>query len=250
VEALRLQNVRVRLGEFEPLKGVSFAVPEGAFVAVVGPNGAGKSTLFKVLLGLVPYEGEVRVLGRPPREVDPYQVGYVPQIKTFDRSFPALSLELVVSGIRRAWPFRVGKEERARALEALEEVGALELASRPLGRLSGGELQRVYLARALVRRPRLLLLDEPATGVDPLGEQDLYRLLEAYQARSGATILMITHDWEAAYHHATHVLVLNREVVGFGPPERALSEECLRRAFGHLGHAHAIRMAGGEGWRP
>lgn len=220
-------------------------MPEGAFVAVVGPNGAGKSTLFKVLLGLLPFQGEVRVFGRRPKEVDPGLLGYVPQIKTFDRSFPALSLELVVSEIRRAWPFRVTRKERARALEALEEVGALELAERPLGRLSGGQLQRVFLARALVKRPRLLLLDEPATGIDPLGEQDLYRLLEAYQARSGATVLMITHDWEAAFHHATHVLVLNRDVIGFGPPERALSEECLRRAFGHLGHAHAIRMAGG-----
>lgn len=235
----------MRFGEVEPLKGVSLSVPEGAFVAVVGPNGAGKSTLFKVLLGLLPFQGEVRVFGRRPREVDPGLLGYVPQIKTFDRSFPALSLELVVSGIRRAWPFRVTRKERARALEALEEVGALELAERPLGRLSGGQLQRVFLARALVKRPRLLLLDEPATGIDPLGEQDLYRLLEAYQARSGATVLMITHDWEAAFHHATHVLVLNRDVIGFGPPERALSEECLRRAFGHLGHAHAIRMAGG-----
>lgn len=235
----------MRFGEVEPLRGVSFSVPEGAFVAVVGPNGAGKSTLFKVLLGLLPFQGEVHLFGRPPREVDPGLLGYVPQIKTFDRSFPALSLELVVSGIRRAWPFRVTREERARALEVLEEVGALELAERPLGRLSGGQLQRVFLARALVKRPKLLLLDEPATGIDPLGEQDLYRLLEAYQARSGATVLMITHDWEAAFHHATHVLVLNREVIGFGPPERALSEECLRRAFGHLGHAHAIRMAGG-----
>ncbi len=244
MDAVVLRAVSVRLGEFEPLKGVSLSVPQGAFVAVVGPNGAGKSTLFKVLLGLVPHRGEVRVFGNPPKKTDPHLVGYVPQIKTFDRSFPALSLELVVSGIRRAWPFRVGRKERERALEALREVGALELAERPLGRLSGGQLQRVFLARALVKRPRLLLLDEPATGIDRLGEQDLYRLLEAYQAQSGATVLMITHDWEAAYHHATHVLVLNREVIGFGPPKRALSEECLRRAFGHMGHAHAIRLAG------
>jgi zinc transport system ATP-binding protein len=114
-----------------------------------------------------------------------------------------------------------------------------------LGRLSGGQLQRVYLARALVRRPRLLLLDEPATGVDRLGEVDLYRHLEAYQEETGATILMITHDWEAA-HHASHVLVLNRRVIGFGPPERALSEECLRQAFGHLGHEHALFLGGGR----
>lgn len=211
--AVETQGLAVRFGQYQALEDVSLRVPEGSFVAVVGPNGAGKSTLLKALLGLVP--------------------------------FPALALELVVSGLRRAWPFRVGEEERRRALEALGRVGALELAHRPLGRLSGGQLQRVYLARALVRRPRLLLLDEPATGVDRLGEVDLYRHLEAYQEETGATILMITHDWEAA-HHASHVLVLNRRVIGFGPPERALSEECLRQAFGHLGHEHALFLGGGR----
>ncbi|MFN3368991.1 MAG: ABC transporter ATP-binding protein, partial [Thermus sp.] len=94
-------------------------------------------------------------------------------------------------------------------------------------------------------RPKILLLDEPDTGVDRVGEVDLYRYLEAYQGESGATVLMITHDWEAA-HHASHVLVMNRRVVGFGPPERALSEECLRQAFGHLGHAHGLYVGGGH----
>lgn len=243
--AVETQGLAVRFGQYQALEDVSLKVPEGSFVAVVGPNGAGKSTLLKALLGLVPFRGEVRIFGRPLGQADPFWFGYVPQIKTFDRTFPALALELVVSGLRRAWPFRVGEEERRRALEALGRVGALELAHRPLGRLSGGQLQRVYLARALVRRPRLLLLDEPATGVDRLGEVDLYRHLEAYQEETGATILMITHDWEAA-HHASHVLVLNRRVIGFGPPERALSEECLRQAFGHLGHEHALFLGGGR----
>lgn len=243
--ALEVQRLSVRFGEFQALEEVSLAVPEGAFVAIVGPNGAGKSTLLKAILGLVPFRGEVRVYGRPLQEADPLWFGYVPQIKTFDRTFPALALELVTTGLRRRWPFRLSPRERAQALEALERVGAEGLAYRPLGRLSGGQLQRVYLARALVRRPRLLLLDEPATGVDRVGEVDLYRYLEAYQAETGATVLMITHDWEAA-HHASHVLVLNRRVVGFGPPERALSEECLRQAFGHLGHAHDLYVGGGH----
>jgi len=243
--AVEAQGLAVRFGQYQALEDVSLKVPEGSFVAIVGPNGAGKSTLLKALLGLVPFRGEVRILGRPLAQADPFWFGYVPQIKTFDRSFPALALELVVSGLRRAWPFRVGEEERERALEALGRVGALALAHRPLGRLSGGELQRVYLARALVRRPRLLLLDEPATGVDRLGEVDLYRHLEAYQEETGATLLMVTHDWNAA-HHASHVLVLNRRVIGFGPPGLALSEECLRRAFGHLGHEHALFLGGGR----
>jgi len=246
VFALEVRHLSVRLGEFQALEGVSLEVPQGAFVAIVGPNGAGKSTLLKAFLGLLPFRGEVRVFGLPLAQADPLWFGYVPQIKTFDRSFPALALELVATGLRRRWPFRLSPLERREALQALEQVGAEGLAFRPLGRLSGGQLQRVYLARALIRRPRLLLLDEPATGVDRVGEVDLYRHLEAYQKASGATVLMVTHDWEAA-HHASHVLVLNRRVVGFGPPERALSEECLRQAFGHLGHPHGLFVEGGRG---
>ncbi|MBI5812662.1 MAG: metal ABC transporter ATP-binding protein [Deinococcota bacterium] len=237
--AVQVQDLSVRFGDFQALQDVSFVAPQGSFVAIVGPNGAGKSTLLRVLLGLVqPEQGSFQLFGRPLAALPPEQVGYVPQVKGFDRSFPALALELVVSGIRRAWPFRVTAPEQKRAREALEQVGASRLERRSLGRLSGGELQRVYLARALVHQPRLLLLDEPATGVDAVGEADLYRHLEAYHKRSGATILMITHDWEAANHHATHVLLLNRRVIDFGPPQRVLCPECLSRAFGHVGHAH------------
>jgi len=167
----------------------------------------------------------------------------VPQFKTLDRSFPALSIELVASGLRRRWPFRLAAREREAARAALRRVRGEDLAYRRLSRLSGGELQRVYLARAFVRGPRMLLLDEPATGMDVLGEADMYRVLEQYQRDHRATVLMITHDWEAARHHATHVLILNRRVIGFGPPERALSDECLRRAFGHVGHPHGLSFS-------
>ena len=245
--ALETRDLTVRFGDHLALEGVTLSVPSGAFVAIVGPNGAGKSTFLKVLLGLVrPTAGTVRVFGRPPERVDPRLVGYVPQFKTLDRTFPALAEELVASGLRRAWPGRLTPAERARVRSALERVGADQLMGRAVSRFSGGELQRVYLARAFVRRPRLVMLDEPATGIDVLGEADMYRLLEDYQKETGATLLMITHDWEAAYHHASHVIVLNRRLVGFGPPERALSERCLREAFGHVGHAHGISLSFGR----
>lgn len=241
--AVEIEDLTVKYGDHVALEDISLQIPRGAFVAIVGPNGAGKSTLIKTILGLVrPASGKVLVLGEPLERLDPVRVGYVPQFKTLDRSFPALAEELVVSGLRRAWPGRITRGEREKALTALERVGAAHLAGRPVSRFSGGELQRVYLARAFVRQPELVVLDEPATGIDVLGEADMYRLLEGYQKQSGATLLMITHDWEAAYHHASHVIVLNRRLIGFGQPERALSERCLREAFGHVGHAHTVAL--------
>jgi len=121
-------------------------------------------------------------------------------------------------------------------------VDAEDLAERALSRLSGGELQRVYLARSLIRIPRVVILDEPATGIDVVGSTDLYELLDDYQETHQATVLLVTHDWNAAYHHATHVLLLDGRQVGYGPPETALKEECLREAFGHIGHAHAMMI--------
>jgi zinc transport system ATP-binding protein len=243
--AVDLENVWVKLGEYQALRGVTARIPDGAFVAIVGPNGAGKSTLLKGLLDLVKVQqGQIRVMGQAPGRVNPAQIGYVPQVKGFDRSFPAVALELVVSGLRRSWPFWMTAHEREQAYQALEQVGVAGLAQRPLGKLSGGELQRVFLARALARHPRLLLLDEPATGIDALGEADLYRNLESYQQTSGATVLMITHDWEAASHHASLVLLLNRKVITLAPPAQALTHDCLGQAFGHVGHAHAEPVVG------
>jgi len=243
--ALHVHRVSVSFGDALVLEDVTFDADTGSFVAVVGPNGAGKSTLVKVALGLVrPHRGHAALFG-VAAGAEPRRIGYVPQLKTFDRSFPASALELVVTGLRSSWPGRVTAVEREVASAALSSVGAAELAQRQLARLSGGELQRVYLATALVRRPALVLLDEPATGVDYLAEHDLYDLLEAYQAATTATVVMVTHDLAAARYHADQVLVLNRRVHGFGTPAEVLCESCLRSAFGHRQHAHALALGGG-----
>ncbi len=238
--ALHVHDVTVRYGEAEVLQRVSFDLETGAFLAIVGPNGSGKSTLVKVALGLVrPTRGHAALFGKDAG-AHPERIGYVPQLKTFDRTFPATSVELVVTGVRRRWPVRATRSERDLAHAALDDVGAGRLADRALSKLSGGELQRVYLARALVRRPAIVLLDEPATGVDFLAEHDLYDLLERYQGESGATIAMVTHDLAAARYHANRVLVINRRVHGYGLPEDVLCEPCLQEAFGHVGHTHAV----------
>jgi zinc transport system ATP-binding protein len=241
MNSLVIENLSIRLGESDILSNVSFQLQEGDFLVVIGPNGAGKTTLLNSLLGLVPpSRGSVRVFEQPPDEVPPSSIGYVPQVKTLDRNFPALAIELVISGLRHRWPSLIGGKDRAAAIDALKQVGADHLAGRPLGWLSGGELQRVYLARSFVRQPRLIILDEPATGIDLVGATDMYRILEGYRSERNATILMVTHDWGAAYHHASHALVLNRQIISFGKPQEALSDEILRRAFGHVGHLHTM----------
>lgn len=241
--AVSFRDVSVTFGQHEILKQISFEIEQGQFVAVMGPNGAGKTTLLKSILGLVqPTSGDIKLYDSTPAKTPANEIVYVPQIKTLDRSFPAKAIELVVSGEFRAWPSWNKKATRDRALDALKKVGADHLAENPISTLSGGELQRIYLARCFLRLPRLVLLDEPATGIDIQGEADLYDFLEKYQEERSATVMMITHDWEAAFHHCSRILLLNRELISFATPEETVSDDCLRKAFGHVGHAHAMHV--------
>ncbi len=247
IAAIEASRVTLRFGDHVAIEDITFVLPQGEFLAVVGPNGAGKSTLLKILLGILePTEGEVLVFGERPSDIPPDRIGYVPQIKTLDRSFPAVAVELVLTGLLGRWPGRSRADRIKQAQEAMERTGTAHLANRPIGHLSGGELQRVYLARSLVRRPDLIVLDEPATGMDLAGELGMYDSLESYQNETGATVFMITHDWQVARHHADLVLVMDRRVVSFGSAKEALAEEPMRRAFGHIGHTHHLRTAGGE----
>ena len=229
----------VKFDEFLALDNISFKIPEGAFLAILGPNGSGKSVLIQTLIGLItPTIGKIKIFGENPSSLSPELVGYVPQIKTLDRTFPAKSIELVLTGIYYKWPWHIRKKERQKALQALEEVGASHLAERSISKLSGGELQRVYLARCIMRNPRLIVLDEPATGIDITLAADLHHILENIQAKNRTTIIMATHDLATASHHASHVLLLNRRLICFGKPEEALKEDCLHQTFGHAGHRH------------
>ncbi len=238
---VRCQEVTARLGDHPAVEGLTFRLEAGDFLAVAGPNGAGKTTVLKLLIGLVqPAAGTLEVFGRRPQDVPATWIGYVPQVKTLERRFPALAEELVLTGLRPAWPGRLRAEDRRRARMALALVGAESLAAQPIAQLSGGQLQRVYLARSLARRPRLLLLDEPAAGMDVAGESDLYQILEDFQRAERSTVIMITHDLDVARHHATRALLLDRRPLGFGPPGEVLVEARLRQAYGHLGHPHRM----------
>ncbi len=239
--ALEIAGLSVQYNGQIALEEVNLALPEGAFLSVVGPNGAGKSTLLRTALGLIPHaKGRIEVFGNTPKNVPSGVVGYVPQIKTLDRRFPALACELVATGLLKRWPGRLSASVKSRAISALKSIGADYLADRTVSRLSGGELQKVYLARGLIAEPRMVMLDEPATGVDIAGESDMYDLLGHYQREKNATVVMITHDLNAVCHLCTHVLVLNRRQLSFGSPTEALTDDSMRRAFGHVGHDHAM----------
>ncbi|MBO6576445.1 MAG: metal ABC transporter ATP-binding protein [Rhodothermales bacterium] len=242
---LAAENLHVRLGERDVLSHVSFLAEGGDLVAVLGPNGSGKSTLVRTLIGLTPpTAGQLLVLGHVPSLVPAGSVGYVPQIKTLDRTFPARAVELVASARSRAWPGRLDRELRTWSERALGRVGAAHLSDRQVNQLSGGELQRVYLARAMAREVEVLLLDEPEAGVDAAGTADLYALLDDFREQTGGTVVLVTHDWDAAVHHASKVLLLKGRQIAFGTPADALSEPNVRAAFGHVGHAHGVQTAG------
>ena len=233
--AVAFAEVKVTLGGVQILDGVTATVPRGGCTAIVGPNGSGKTTLLLALLGQIPCAGSIRLATRP--DGAPPRIGYVPQRLAFDRGLPMTVMEFMVMGRQRLplwFGERRGHQERARAL--LATVRAEGIASRQLGALSGGEMQRVLLALALQQEPDLLILDEPAAGVDFQGEQIFCELLDSLQGQHDFTQLIVSHDLATVTHHSTYVICLNRKVVAAGPPRQVLTNETLTATFGlHMG---------------
>jgi zinc transport system ATP-binding protein len=235
--AVVFENVSVTMGGVRILESVSAHVPTGGATAIIGPNGAGKTTLLLALLGQVRYEGSIRLA--PSRRGGPARVGYVPQRLEFDRGLPMTVMEMLVAGgQRRPLWFGPARRVRQKAEESLAAVKAEHLANRRLGALSGGELQRALLALAMRQDPEVLILDEPAAGVDVEGEHLICELLEKFREERGFTQVMVTHDLSLVTAHSTHVICLNRRVMGEGPTRATLTDETLKATFGiHLGIA-------------
>ena len=243
--AVEFSDVSVTLAGVHILDGVTAAAPRGGCTAIVGPNGAGKTTLLLALLKQVSFDGKIHITpcaNRPPR------IGYIPQRLQFDRSSPLTVTDFLIMGIQRM-PLWLGKlpKQRKAAQELLTAIHSEELANRPLGALSGGELQRVLLALALQQKPELLVLDEPAAGVDIQGGHLFCELLERLRAEHGFTQLMVSHDLATVTHHATHVIMLNHHVIAEGAPKEVLTESNLTAVFGmHMGLADAGSMPDGR----
>jgi ABC-type Mn2+/Zn2+ transport system ATPase subunit len=231
-KVLEVEGVAIEVGGRQLLRDVSFHVLRGEFMCLLGPNGAGKSTLLKSFLGfLTPSAGHVRVLGQSPEEARP-RIGYVPQLKSFDRTFPATTIELIVANLRGAWPVRIKPEERDRAMAVLRRVKAERLAKKPLAGLSGGETQRVFLARALATDPELLLLDEPAAGVDAMGRADLYDLLHEISGDDYLAAVMVTHSITAISRTAEKIAFVDGTLRAFGFPADLFGDAKLLTMLG------------------
>ena len=232
---IEFKQLQVTLGNTEILTGIDAGIPRQSCTAIVGPNGAGKTTMLYALLGQIPYRGQILINGRPG--IKHIRVGYVPQRLMFDRGMPITITDLLALGEQRR-PLWLGmnRRVRARALELLTAVNAEHLQQRMLGALSGGELQRVLLALALQQNPDLLILDEPASGVDIQGEQVFCEILERLRRKHGFTQLMVSHDLSSVTHHATHVICLNKKVIAEGAPKKVLTHKTLMKLFGlHMG---------------
>jgi ABC-type Mn2+/Zn2+ transport system ATPase subunit len=242
VNALDVSGLGVDLGAATVLRDVSLHVGPAEFLCLCGPNGGGKTTLLKAVLGLVaPRAGSIRVLGEPPSS-GRRRVGYLPQRKAFAAHFPATAADLIVAARRGTWPLRLREAEREAARASLSRVGGEKLLDKPLVSLSGGETQRVFLARALVNEPALLLLDEPTAGVDARGRAEFLDLLAEVKASGRLAAVLVTHNLEAVRRLAQRVVYLDGTVVATGSPETLLADPALMPR-GPFGHDHAVADA-------
>jgi manganese/zinc/iron transport system ATP- binding protein len=215
------------------LHGVDIEVPAGTLTGIMGPNGAGKSTLLKAVMGVIqPDSGWVKLLGKPLGEVLG-RIGYVPQRESVDWDFPVTVFDVALMGTYAGlgWFGRPGKAERARAMEALEQTGMADLATRKIGELSGGQQQRTFIARALAQKAEIYLMDEPFAGVDAATERAIIGLLGKLRDE-GRTVLVVHHDLQSAPRYFERLLLLNLRVVAHGTVEEVFQPEILEKTYG------------------
>ena len=241
LHCLKIEHITVRAGDALLLEDVNLHAHCGELTAVIGRNGAGKSTLLKAILGEIPCEGRVTFSGHSGSPVSGRpRVGYVPQSLNLDPGSPATVYDLALaftSGWPAFLPRRRKEEERLR--EHFARFDADALLDKLVGRLSGGELQRVLLAVATRPHPDLLIVDEPVSGVDNEGLRRFYEMLEQLRRTDDMVILLVSHDLDYVSRHADRVVLLDRSVQAAGTPEQVFSSPAFAAAFPKGGAAHA-----------
>ena len=235
--AVLVQDLSLVLGGNVIFKHVSFVVDQGETAMIIGPNGAGKTMLVRTMLNLLsPQEGTVMLLGRDSRNLGSIRsrIGYMPQRLDFDRTFPITVFEIMLLRLEKSGFWVNRRAKRQRVVDALTRVHAEALIDQRIGRLSGGELQRVLLAYALLLDPDLLILDEPSAGVDVAGEDTFYELIHHIRTERELTVVMVSHDLDVVFKYADQVLCLNRELLCHGAPGTVLQPEILEKTYGAL----------------
>ena len=206
-----LKNVTVKYGSYTAIESANLEIFEGDFIGIIGPNGGGKTTLIKTILGSVPYSGDITL---SPTLFDNGRrlIGYLPQQTTFDRQFPISVIEVVLSGLQSQKGFsrRYKTEERNKALQLLDNMGISSIADRQIGEISGGQMQRVLLCRAIIAEPKLLILDEPTNFVDKRFESELYDILR--ELNKQMTIVMVSHDVHNISSAVKSIVCVNRTI--------------------------------------
>jgi len=213
---LKVKKLTVGLDNQNIIENLSFQVKRGDVITILGPNGAGKTILLRTLLGLLPHEGEIEWESG-------IKIGYVPQRLSFIKDIP-----LSVNDF-----FKLKKSSEKETKEILDSVGFREdFLKKKMGDISSGQFQRVLIAWALIKKPQVLLFDEPTTGIDISGEETVYNLLAKLKLERNLTMLLVTHDLSVVYKFSTDVICLNKHLICYGPPREVLTPESLRELYG------------------
>jgi zinc transport system ATP-binding protein len=233
--AIKIIDLSVFHNGQQTLEDISLEIATGSFVGVLGPNGAGKSTLLKVILGLIkPDQGQVFIFGETPQKLrrNKHIIGYLPQRPLNNPHFPVSVLDVALMG--RYGIMGLGRRPSSRdqeiALHHLNQVGMASRAGNTIGELSGGEQQRVFIARALSVEPKLLIMDEPTISLDACGQDELYELIHHLQEEMELTVIMVSHDIGAISGHVGDIICLNRRLYVHQPPP--IGRLGLEKTFG------------------
>ena len=227
MSVVEINNLTVQYPDVKALDDVSFIVNQGDFLGIIGPNGAGKSTLFDAMLNLnSKYKGTIKFFGQDIRKSKKYlkEIGYVPQKPIFEKNFPVTVNDVVRMGLRK-------ESDENKIDEILQQLWIHELRNRRIGELSGGQQQRVFIAKALVNNPKILILDEPVTGIDQQSIELFYSILRELNSKQKITIIWSSHDLDAVNKLANHVACLNRTLFFHGVSEKFFSDDDLVKQY-------------------